>query len=225
MVNDRWGKARGKRGDFYTQEYQYDAINQLIGHKWENTRGLGQSFGYNANEPLEAYMSVDALVDMFVSFLSWLPIPPTGMASNSPDWLREIDHTGDVGIQVTAPTLPELFERAATGTFRVLTDLNAVRPTDATTITVDGRDREALMVRWLSELNYRHTVDDVLYGDFEVESIADTDDGLSLTATARGEPIDLDRHTVYTEIKAITFHGMEVRETHEGWTVQVIFDM
>lgn len=69
-VNDRWGKARGKRGDFYTQEYQYDAINRLIDHKWENTRGLGHSFGYNANEPLEDYMSVDALVDMFVDNVS-----------------------------------------------------------------------------------------------------------------------------------------------------------
>jgi alpha-L-fucosidase len=65
-VNDRWGQSRGKRGDFYTQEYEYDAIDRLISHKWEYTRGLGQSFGYNANEPVEDYMNLDALVDMFV---------------------------------------------------------------------------------------------------------------------------------------------------------------
>lgn len=69
-VNDRWGKSRGKRGDFYTQEYQYDVIDRLIGHKWENTRGMGHSFGYNANEPLEDYMSVNALVDLFVDNVS-----------------------------------------------------------------------------------------------------------------------------------------------------------
>lgn len=69
-VNDRWGKARGTRGDFYTQEYQYDVINRLIGHKWENTRGMGQSFGYNANEPASAYMRLDALVDLFVDNVS-----------------------------------------------------------------------------------------------------------------------------------------------------------
>jgi SHS2 domain-containing protein len=109
--------------------------------------------------------------------------------------------------------------------FRVLTDLDSVQPTDATEISVEGRDREALMVRWLSELNYRHTVDDLLFGAFEVESIAETDNHLALAATARGETIDPARHTVYTEIKAITFHGMEVQETNDGWTVQVIFDM
>lgn len=147
------------------------------------------------------------------------------MLAPSPHWLREIDHTGDIGLQVTASTLPQLFERAALGMFRVLTDLDTVQTPEATEISVEGRDREALMVRWLSELNYRHTVNNVLYGAFEVASIDETDDGLTLTATARGEPIDPDRHPVHTEIKAITFHGMEIRETDEGWTVQVIFDM
>ena len=147
------------------------------------------------------------------------------MTFPDPGWFREIDHTGDIGIQVAAPTLPCLFERAALGTFHVLTDLDTVQTPDATSIAVDGRDREALMVRWLSEFNYRHTVDNVLYASFEVASINNADDGLTLTATARGEPIDPVRHTVHTEIKAITFHGLEVRKTDEGWAVQVIFDM
>jgi SHS2 domain-containing protein len=142
-----------------------------------------------------------------------------------PDWLQEIDHTGDIGIRVTAPSLTQLFERAALGTFRVLTDLTAVQASEETHVAVDGHDLEALMVRWLSELNYRHTVDGVLFGTFSVESIQETDEGLTLTATASGEPIDPARHTVYTEIKAITFHGMNIRETDDGWTVQVIFDM
>jgi SHS2 domain-containing protein len=142
-----------------------------------------------------------------------------------PDWLQEIDHTGDIGIQITADSLPQLFERAAVGTFHVLTDLPAVRVEDEIEITVEGRDREALMVRWLSELNYRHTVEHRLFCDFAVEAIDETEAGFSLTATARGEPLDPARHTVYTEIKAVTFHGMEIRETDDGWAVQVIFDM
>ena len=147
------------------------------------------------------------------------------MIAPSPAWLHEIDHTGDIGIQVTADTLSQLFERAAEGTFHVLTDLPAVRPNTETSLTVEGRDREALMVRWLSELNYRHTVDRELYCDFAVTSIEPTDEGFVLTATVRGEPIDPTRHVVHTEIKAITFHGLAVEETDGGWTVQVIFDM
>ena len=147
------------------------------------------------------------------------------MPFDPPDWLQEIDHTGDIGIRVTAASLEALFERAAAGTFHVLTDLSSVQATDETRVTVEGRDREALMVRWLSEPNYRHTVEHRLFCDFTVESITQVDEGFVLTGTARGEALDRDRHTVYTEIKAITFHGMQIRETDEGWTVQVIFDM
>lgn len=152
-------------------------------------------------------------------------LPHALMLADPPDWLQEIDHTGDIGIHVTADSLPQLFERAATGTFHVLADLDAVRPADDTTVTVTARDREALLVRWLSELNYRHTVEDQLYVTFSVDTLEDTSDGLQLTATLRGEPIDPARHTVHTEIKAITFHGLSVEETPDGWAVQVIFDM
>jgi len=147
------------------------------------------------------------------------------MSSPFPDWLQEIDHTGDVGLRVTAATLPQLFERAAGGAFRVLTDLADVQPAEETTITVRGRDREALLVRWLSELNYRHTVEHRLYRRFSVSSIEHEHGEWALQATVRGEPVDPARHVVHTEIKAVTFHGLQIRDTADDWTVQVIFDM
>lgn len=69
-VNDRWGQVRGILGDFYTQEYEYDPIDQLIEHKWENTRGLGHSFGYNKNEPAEDFMSQTELIHMLIDNVS-----------------------------------------------------------------------------------------------------------------------------------------------------------
>ena len=146
------------------------------------------------------------------------------MSADAPTWFREIDHTGDIGIRVTAPSLERLFARAAWGTFAVLTDVDAVEPREGQVVSVEAADREALMVRWLSELNFIHTTQHRLFCAFDVE-ITDTEEGLSLDATCRGEPIDTDRHTVYTEIKAVTFHGMAIEETDGGWTVQVIFDM
>jgi SHS2 domain-containing protein len=142
-----------------------------------------------------------------------------------PPWFEEIDHTGDLGVRVTADTLPRLFERAAEGTFRVLTDLEDVRPAVASSVEVRASDREALMVRWLSELNFRHTAHRQLYGAFAVSSVEARNGEWVLEATVRGEPIDPARHVVHTEIKAVTFHGLEVQATDDGWTGQVIFDM
>jgi len=147
------------------------------------------------------------------------------MLADLPDWLHEIDHTGDVGIRVTAGSLPQLFERAALGMGSVLADLDAVRPAEATALSVTARDHEALLVRWLSALNYRHTVENWIFSDVAVAAITEQDGEWALSATVRGEALDPARHTVHTEIKAITFHGLDVRETSDGWVVQVIFDL
>jgi SHS2 domain-containing protein len=141
-----------------------------------------------------------------------------------PDWLREIDHTADIGIQVTAPDRDTLYARAAEGMFTVLTDLSAVQPRTEEPFTVTAPDAEALMVRWLSELNFHHSTTHRLFCEFDVE-VREEPDALVLEGRARGESIDLERHVVFTEIKAVTFHDLAVAESEGMWSVQVIFDM
>lgn len=119
------------------------------------------------------------------------------MRNARPDWLQEIDHTGDVGIVVTAPDRNRLYARAAVGLFWVLTDVEAVRDREAVDVPIEAADPESLMVRWLSELNVLHATQNVLFRRFDVD-IRDTADGLHLDASAYGEPIDRDRHTVFT---------------------------
>lgn len=141
--------------------------------------------------------------------------------SESSSWLREIDHTGDIGIEVTASNRIQLFERAAWGLFSILTAPQAVEPREAHAVTVEGTDPVDLMVKWLSELNFLHVTQHVLFSKFTIDELTDT----RLAATVWGEPIDPDRHTVYTEVKAITYHQLEIEETDDGWRVQIIFDM
>lgn len=138
-----------------------------------------------------------------------------------PDWFEEIDHTGDVGIIIRAPSLAELFVRAAWGMFSVVTDPEDVEAREFRPIEVEAGDREALMVEWLSELNFIHCTEYLVFSDFAVDQL----DEHSLQATVGGEPIDSEKHTIYTEIKAITYHGLVLEETSSGWKLQVIFDM
>ena len=61
VVNDRWD---GIWKDFSTKEYQF-SISPIQG-KWEMTRGIGFSFGYNANEGPEHTISEKDLVELLV---------------------------------------------------------------------------------------------------------------------------------------------------------------
>jgi protein archease len=139
----------------------------------------------------------------------------------TPDWLKFVNHTGDAGILVRASDLEELFARAAWGMFSLITDMDAIRHVDTVGIAVEASDLSALMVKWLSDLNYQHVTEHRLFGKFETIEINEG----SLVAVVRGEQLDPGRHHVYTEIKAVTFHGMRLHRDDEGWEAQIVFDL
>ena len=72
VVNNRFdffGQTRGAaHTDFVTPEYSTDA--DPSGRKWESTRGIGTSYGYNRAEPDESYLSVEGLVAMLVDVVA-----------------------------------------------------------------------------------------------------------------------------------------------------------
>ena len=70
VVNDRWAKGMpGKHGDYYSSEYQdSDAIG--TGHAWEESRGVGGSYGFNRAENIDDYSSSEELVHELVDVVS-----------------------------------------------------------------------------------------------------------------------------------------------------------
>jgi SHS2 domain-containing protein len=138
-----------------------------------------------------------------------------------PEWLEELDHTADEGIRVSAPTEAVLFERCAWAMFRLLADVECVRPLVWHDIRVEAPDREALLVKWLAELNYRRQVEGMLFSSFEVREITET----SVVARAGGEPENPARHHAHGEIKAVTYHGLAVSQEGGLWRATVLFDV
>jgi len=138
-----------------------------------------------------------------------------------PEWLRYMDHTADEGIVVHAGTLPELYARAAWGMFSLIADLSGVRCRETRAVSVEAADREALMVRWLSELNIAHETSGYLFCTFDVTECSETE----MQATVGGEKIDRARHVLLAEIKAVTYHMLEVRPCSQGWQASVLFDV
>ena len=54
--------------DFITPEYQTFSV--ILDQKWETTRGIGNSFGYNKLETEDDYMTSEELIRMFVDIVS-----------------------------------------------------------------------------------------------------------------------------------------------------------
>lgn len=66
IVNDRWGN--GNQHGFRTPEYS--AGITLTDRPWAECRGLGRSFGLNRNEPIENYLTSDALIRHFAKLVA-----------------------------------------------------------------------------------------------------------------------------------------------------------
>ncbi len=69
VINDRWGKdSRHKHGGYWTTEYTPGMSG--MEHPWEESRGMGFSYGYNRAERLEHYHSGRELIVMLVDLVS-----------------------------------------------------------------------------------------------------------------------------------------------------------
>ena len=140
---------------------------------------------------------------------------------NASAHFEPIDHTADVGYRLFAPTLTDLFAIAGQALFDAITELDTVQERAHKSIEVGAADREALLVAWLSELNYLCLTEFLIFSRFEIQTLSET----TVQALAHGEKIDPQRHEIKTEIKAVTYHGLYIREAVNGWEAQVIFDV
>ena len=131
------------------------------------------------------------------------------------------DHTADLGLRIRAADLNTLFAEAGQALLATLVeDIAAVAPARKLDVNIAGTDREYLLFDWLKELLYRFDAEHMLFSRFEVRI-----DDNGLHGSAWGEPLDRARHELAHEVKAITYHGLRVERTADGWLAEVIVDI
>ncbi len=131
-----------------------------------------------------------------------------------------IEHTADIGIEVEAEDLAGLYRKAALAFFDLLVGLETIDTRDEVRISVEGSGTEELMVTWLDELLYLFDTDGWLFSNLRLEL-----EDLKITATARGELFNPQKHQIRYYIKAVTYHMLEVRKDKQCWRAKVIFDI
>jgi len=131
------------------------------------------------------------------------------------------EHTADLGLRIRSADLDKLFEEAACALFSVIVaNFDAIRPVEQIVLDIEAERHDELLRDWLAELLYAFHANRMVFTEFDVE----VHDG-KLTATVRGEPIDLDRHKIDIEIKAVTYHALKVEHDPSGWLAEVIVDV
>ncbi|MFH1762717.1 MAG: archease [Gemmatimonadota bacterium] len=151
--------------------------------------------------------------------------------------VRGLDHTADLGLEIRAPGLPELFRRAALGVMWLVLEDQSGHAVDDPLPTGGERSKSVeLNEEELSTL-LRSWLRMVLYWD-ETEGFVAVDASLFLLPTPlcdgknglafglRGEVVGrFDQGPRVREIKGVTLHGLRVGRLEGGWFGRVIFDV
>jgi SHS2 domain-containing protein len=141
------------------------------------------------------------------------------MASTS--FYKVIDHTADVGIEVSAATREEVFTRCGLALFDLMVGLRSIAGTVTKLMSVKGEGPTDLLVAWLNELLYFYAVEGLIFSGFAEAELGEE----SFRAVGCGEHFDASRHRCEMEIKAATYHEISLVCADDLWTARVILDV
>lgn len=134
---------------------------------------------------------------------------------------EHFDHTADLGLRATSPDMATLFaEMACCLTAAMIDRPETIEEAEAVTVELADGDRDFLLFDWLRAILHLFEDRRFLGRRFEV-----TIDGNQLKAAIWGEPADAERHPLSHEVKAVTYHGLKVEQTADGWLAEAIVDI
>ncbi|MFC1728339.1 archease [Nanoarchaeota archaeon] len=134
-----------------------------------------------------------------------------------------LEHTADAKFQAFGKTLEEAFSNAALAMFNVITDTEDVMTSITKKIVVESENKEALLYDFLSELLI--LLDSVPFLLHAVDSIKiEKNKKYKLTAVVVGAD-NITSYPINTDIKAVTYSEMFIKEEDAGVTIQVVVDI
>lgn len=133
------------------------------------------------------------------------------------------DVTADIGFYAFGKNLNEAFENAGLAMFNIISNTDDVDEVKSIEFEITSEDEVSLLYDYLEELLFYHEIEFMLFGEFDVQ-IDKIDDNYCLKAIIKGEDINWDKHDRDCEIKAITFHQMEVNMS-DFVTLKAIVDL
>ncbi len=133
---------------------------------------------------------------------------------------REIEHTADWALEVTAPDEASLLTEAARGMYALAGTRLAPVPSLSRRLELSAPDLEGLLVRFLEELLYLSESEGAAFDAFSLR-VEFAGDEWHLHADLGGAPIE----GMNKEIKAVTWHNLRVRRTPRGLHTVLVFDV
>jgi SHS2 domain-containing protein len=141
--------------------------------------------------------------------------------SAKPIYYSLISHTADLGMSVRGRSCEDLFRNAGLALSELIVSNKAPKIEEILEVSLHGNDIPDLMVKWLSEILYLFEGERLVVTEILINSI----DGNKIRSSLSVMKFDEKHHDILREIKAVTYHQINVVEKNGLWTTRVIFDL
>lgn len=133
-----------------------------------------------------------------------------------------LEHATDAFIEVHARDIKEAFSVAADATINLTLDQDKVEEKQTKEFSAQGKDLRYLLFSWLEEINFVLITEG--FAIRRIEFDIDRNTAYHISAKAVGEQLDFKKHTFKIEIKAPTFHEMEIKHD-DGVYMRFLLDL
>ncbi|MGD0173717.1 MAG: archease [Anaerolineales bacterium] len=130
---------------------------------------------------------------------------------------EEIDNTADWAFRVSAPSSEALFTEAAEALYRMAGVQTEAASGKIRKILLSADDPESLFIQWLNELIFLLDRENLALHEIQIDHLTDTELG------AFGHLAEV--HSVGKYVKAATYSGLRITQTHGIWQATVVLDV
>jgi SHS2 domain-containing protein len=134
-----------------------------------------------------------------------------------------IDHTADIAVKVSADSLEELFITSAKALLACTAEEISFRSTEKKRLNLNEYSSEELLVSFLNELNFFFSSKKWLLRNIEKIKIEEYENIWQLKTECTGSS-EVD-YIPKDEIKAVTFHQMEIKFSRDIYETIIVFDI
>ena len=135
-----------------------------------------------------------------------------------------LDHTADIKFRAYGKDMNEAYANAALALSAILKNPDEVQGKVEKELETSAEDPKALLYDWLEELLILRDTDRFILHEVEVEITKRESEAWYLKAKMWGDILE-NYSELGTDVKAITYHDMEVKEEPNQWMVQVVVDI
>lgn len=123
-----------------------------------------------------------------------------------PEGYRTFDHTGDLGLEVWAPTRERLYGLAAEALMAQVAETRTPGGDVRLRLELEGDDPLDLLVHWLNTVLLEAELERAVWSRATLHALGER----ALDATLEGSRLDPSRHVPLREIKAVSHHDLEL---------------